>query len=325
MNILVIGGAGYIGSHVARALLDKNYTVTVYDNLSSGCRENLFKEASFVEGDILDAELLKKTMQQGFDGLVHLAAFKAAGESMVVPEKYAVNNITGTINILNIASACGVKRVVFSSSASIYGEPQYIPIDEKHPAQPENFYGFTKLEIERLLGWYDRLREIRYAALRYFNAAGYDVKGRIRGLERDPENLLPVVMEAACGMRESLLLFGDDYDTRDGTGLRDYIHVTDLAEAHIKAFEYVVENDASLIVNLGSETGVTVKEMLEKAREITGQTIPAEIVGRREGDTATVLASVSYAKEVLGWEAKCSDVTTLIASTWEVYKDKNKQ
>ncbi len=324
MKILVVGGAGYIGSHVARALLDKGYSVTVYDNLSSGCRENIFDDEEFVEGDILDEKLLLKTMQQGFDGLIHLAALKAAGESMVEPEKYAVNNITGTIHILNAAATSEVKRVIFSSSAAVYGEPQYLPIDEKHPVNPENFYGFTKLSIERLLDWYDRLRGIRYVALRYFNAAGYDLKGRVRGLERNPENLLPVVMEAACGMRKKLFVFGDDWETRDGTGLRDYIHVTDLAEAHVKALEYVVGNDTSLMVNLGSEKGVTVKEMVEKAREITGQLIPSEVVGRREGDTAVVLASASYAKEMLGWEAKHSDVATLIASTWEVYKSRIK-
>ncbi len=322
MKILVVGGAGYIGSHVARELLDKGYEVAVYDNLSSGCRENIFDDEEFVEGDILDKKLLSETMQQGYDGLIHLAALKAAGESMVEPEKYAVNNITGTINILNAASAHGLKRVIFSSTASVYGHPHYTPIDEKHPTLPENFYGHTKLAIERLLDWYDRLRGIRFAALRYFNAAGYDTQGRVRGLERNPENLLPVVMEAACGMREKLLIFGDDYDTRDGTGLRDYIHVTDLADAHVKALEYITKNDTSLTVNLGSEHGVTVKEMLEKAREITGKPIPAEVVGRRDGDTAVVLASAAYAKEVLGWEVKYSDVENLIKTTWKVYKGK---
>ena len=322
MKILVVGGAGYIGSHVARELLDKGYEVAVYDNLSSGCRENIFDDEEFVEGDILDKKLLSETMQQGYDGLIHLAALKAAGESMVEPEKYAVNNITGTINILNAASAHGLKRVIFSSTASVYGHPHYTPIDEKHPTLPENFYGHTKLAIERLLDWYDRLRGIRFAALRYFNAAGYDTQGRVRGLERNPENLLPVVMEAACGMREKLLIFGDDYDTRDGTGLRDYIHVTDLADAHVKALEYITKNDTSLTVNLGSEHGVTVKEMLEKAREITGKPIPAEVVGRRDGDTAVVFASAAYAKEVLGWEVKYSDVENLIKTTWKVYKGK---
>lgn len=325
MKILVIGGAGYIGSHVARSLLDKGHSVTVFDNLSRGCRENLFDDAEFIEADMLNFPYLFKSMKDGFDGIIHLAAFKAAGESMVEPEKYAINNITGTINVLSAAWEFGVKCIIFSSSAAIYGEPQYLPIDEKHSTNPENFYGYTKQVIEKLLDWFDRLRGIKYSALRYFNAAGYDLKGRIRGLERGPENLLPVVMETACGIREKLQIFGDDYETRDGTGLRDYIHVTDLAEAHVAALEYVNKTNESLIVNLGSENGVTVKEMVDRAREITGQPIPAEVVGRRAGDTAAVLASSDYAKEVLGWTPKHSDLDTLISSTWEVYKDKIKK
>lgn len=321
MKILVIGGAGYIGSHIVRTLLDKNYTVTVYDNLSSGRRENLFDDARFVKGDILEYNLLRDTMQSGFDGLIHLAALKAAGESMVEPEKYSVNNIAGTINILKATSECDIRRFVFSSSASVYGEPQYLPIDEKHPTNPENFYGFTKLETERLLDWYDRLKGIKYASLRYFNAAGYDIKGRCRGLERNPENLLPIIMEVAAGMREKLQIFGNDYDTRDGTGLRDYIHVNDLADAHITSLEYLRRTNESLTINLGSETGITVNEMVESAREITGKPIPAEVTARRPGDTATVLASSSLAKEKLSWIAQCSDVHTLISSAWEVYKD----
>lgn len=325
MKILVIGGAGYIGSHVACSLLDKGHSVTVFDNLSRGCRDNLFDDAEFIEADMLNFPYLFKSMKDGFDGIIHLAAFKAAGESMVEPEKYAINNITGTINVLCAAWEFGVKCIIFSSSAAIYGEPHYLPIDEKHSTNPENFYGYTKLVIEDLLGWFDRLRGIKYSALRYFNAAGYDLKGRIRGLERGPENLLPVVMETACGMREKLQIFGDDYDTRDGTGLRDYIHVTDLAEAHVAALEYVNKTNESLIVNLGSENGVTVKEMVDRAREITGQPIPAEVVGRRAGDTAAVLASSDCAKKVLGWTPKHSDLDTLISSTWEVYKDKIKK
>ncbi len=325
MKILVIGGAGYIGSHVSRALLDRKHHVTVYDNLSRGCRENLFTEAEFIEADILDYTALVNAMNNGIEAIIHLAAFKAAGESMIEPEKYAINNINGTINILNAASTCGVKRIIFSSSAAVYGEPKYLPIDEKHPVNPGNFYGFTKLEIERFLEWYDRIRGIKYAALRYFNAAGYDPQGRIAGLERNPENLLPVVMEAASGMRDTLRIFGDDYDTRDGTGLRDYIHVSDLAEAHVLALEYIAKNKKSLLVNLGSEKGVTVKEMVEKARQITGKPIPVQIVPRRPGDTATVLASAEYAKKVLGWKAKYSDVDTLIRSTWEVYCRQKRQ
>ncbi|MBD3315346.1 MAG: UDP-glucose 4-epimerase GalE [Chitinivibrionales bacterium] len=320
MNMLVIGGAGYIGSHVVRTLLDKGHSVTVYDNLSTGRKENLFAEARFVEGDILDSKALREVTADGIDGIIHLAAFKAAGESMIRPEKYAVNNLTGTINILNAAAENEVRRFVFSSSAAVYGEPRYLPIDEKHPKSPENFYGFTKLEIERLLEWYDRLKNVKFAALRYFNAAGYDPHGRIRGLERNPQNLLPVVMEVASGMRERMQVFGNDYDTRDGTCIRDYIHVSDLAEAHVLALEWIKANDRSLIVNLGSETGVTVKEMIEAARRITGTPIPADIVDRRPGDPAQLVSTAQFARETLGWKAKYSDVDSLVSSTWEVYR-----
>jgi UDP-glucose 4-epimerase len=319
VRILVIGGAGYIGSHVSREFLDNGYDVTVFDNLSSGKRENLFDEAKFVEGDILNYELLLSTMKQDIDGIIHLAAFKAAGESMEKPEKYSTNNISGTLNILNAASEAGVKRFVFSSSAAVYGEPEYLPIDEAHPTNPENYYGFTKLEIERFLHWYDKIKSIRYAALRYFNAAGYDPKGRISGLEVNPQNLLPVVMETAAGIRDKMMIFGDDYDTRDGTGIRDYVHVTDLAKAHLKAFEYINKKDESLTVNLGSETGISVMEMVETARRITGNEITAHIVPRRPGDPSTVLATSRKAKEILDWEAEFSDVETLVKSTWQAY------
>jgi UDP-glucose 4-epimerase len=220
-RILVIGGAGYIGSHVAAAFLDRGDEVAVFDNLSSGCRENLFDGAAFVHGDILDYPLLSNTMRTGFDAIIHLAALKAAGESMTAPEKYSVNNICGTVNILNAASEASVPRIVFSSSAAVYGAPKCVPVDEDHPTDPINYYGFTKLEIERFLAWYERLRGIRFAALRYFNAAGYDARGRVTGLEKSPQNLLPIVMEVAAGMRKSMAVFGDDYDTEDGTGVRD--------------------------------------------------------------------------------------------------------
>jgi UDP-glucose 4-epimerase len=216
--------------------------------------------------------------------------------------------------------AAGVKHIVFSSSAAVYGEPKYLPIDEKHPTEPINFYGFTKLEIERILGWYDSLKAIRSACLRYFNAAGYDADGRVPGLERDPANLLPLIMEAATGAREKLKLFGDDYDTRDGTCIRDYIHVTDLATAHLQALEWISENNRSLTVNLGSETGVTVTEMLEASRRITGRAIPTETVGRRPGDPAELVASAGEAKRVLGWQAEYSDVDTLVATSWAAYR-----
>jgi UDP-glucose 4-epimerase len=322
MKLLVIGGAGYIGSHVVRALLDSGHAVTVFDNFSSGLRHNLFAEAAFVHGDILDYPALCAAMRSGFDGVVHLAAFKAAGESMVLPEKYARNNISGAVNILNAMSEAGVKALVFSSSAAVYGEPQYLPIDEAHPTNPENFYGFTKLQIERLLGWYDRLRGIRFAALRYFNAAGYDAAGRISGLEQNPANLIPVIMEAAAGLRREVQVFGGDYATRDGSCIRDYIHVSDLAAAHVSALDYITSRGASLVVNLGSESGASVLEVLEAARRITGKPIPSRIVSRRQGDPASLTASSALARSTLGWQARASDMDTLIRTTWEVYRNR---
>jgi UDP-glucose 4-epimerase len=325
MNIMIIGGAGYIGSHVAKEFLEKGHRVTVYDNLSSGLRENLIPLAAmggsfaFIHGDIHDYPGLVAVMKEGYDALVHLAASKAAGESMLAPEKYSRNNIIGTINILNAASETGIKNIVFSSSAAVYGEPEYLPIDEKHPTKPENYYGFTKLEIERFLGWYEKLRGIRYACLRYFNAAGYDVKGAIKGLEQNPANLLPVIMETACGMRAELQIFGDDYDTPDGTCIRDYIHVSDLAIGHAAALDYISKNNKSLIVNLGSEAGCSVKEVLEIARCVTGKPILAKTVSRRPGDPAKLTASSALARQLLGWSAKYSDMENLIRTSWEVY------
>ena len=323
MNVIVFGGAGYIGSHVVKALLNAGHSVTVFDNLSSGREENLFKQAGFIKGDILDQIELSDAFQSAdFDAAVHLAAFKAAGESMIKPEKYSVNNITGTINILNAMCDADVGLMVFSSSAAVFGEPERLPIDEEHPLNPENYYGFTKLEIERFLAWYDKLKGIKFAALRYFNAAGYDVDGEIRGLERSPANILPVIMEAAAGMRNRIQVFGDDYNTADGTGVRDYVHVTDLADAHVRALDYISRKNESLTVNLGSESGLSVFELLEEARRISGQEIPAEVVGRRPGDPAKLVASSVKARELLGWTAKYSDCETLIKTSWDVYKNK---
>ncbi|WP_288507460.1 UDP-glucose 4-epimerase GalE [uncultured Treponema sp.] len=319
MKVLVIGGAGYIGSHVVKELMAKNHEVTVFDNLSSGLIQNLFKKNEFIAGDILHPEDLDKAFAHGFDAFIHLAAFKAAGESMIFPEKYSINNINGTLNILNAAVAHNCLNMVFSSSAATFGEPQYLPIDENHPKNPENYYGFTKLKIEEFMGWYDKLKNLKFAALRYFNAAGYDPEGVIYGLERNPANLLPVMMEVACGKRGKLKVFGSDYDTRDGTCIRDYIHVTDLASAHVLALEYIAKNKKSLTLNLGTGKGITVTEMLEATRRITGKEIPAEYVGRRAGDPAQLTASSKLAKEVLGWEPKYSDVDTLIKSTYDAY------
>ena len=320
MKVLVIGGAGYIGSHVVKEMMKAGHEVTVFDNLSSGLRCNLFPKNDFIYGNILIERDLDQAFARGFDAFVHLAAFKAAGESMVEPEKYSINNITGTLNIMNAAVKHNCKKMIFSSSAAVFGSPEYLPIDEDHPKNPENYYGFTKLEIERFMNWYDQLKGMRFAALRYFNAAGYDPDGEIRGLEQNPANLLPRVMEVAAGMKSGMKVFGTDYDTRDGTCIRDYVHVTDLARAHVMALDYITKNDKSLTVNLGTEKGTTVKEIIDAARKITGKTIPSEDVERRPGDPACLYATSKRAKELLGWEPKYSDVDTLVKTTWEVYK-----
>ena len=320
MKVLVIGGAGYIGSQVVKELMAKGHQITVFDNLSSGLKQNLFKGNGFIKGDILNIKALDKAFAKGFDAFIHLAAFKAAGESMVCPEKYSVNNISGTINILNSAVSHGCLKMVFSSSAATFGEPQYLPIDENHPQNPENYYGFTKLEIERFMGWYDKIRGLKFAALRYFNAAGYDPEGVLYGLEKNPANLLPVMMEVAAGIREKLKVFGNDYPTRDGTCIRDYIHVTDLARAHVMALEYISSKNESLTLNLGTGNGITVTEMLAATRRITGKEIPADYVERRAGDPAQLTAKSDLAFEKLGWKAEYSDVDTLIDSTWKAYK-----
>ena len=323
MRVLLVGGAGYIGSHVALAFLDNGHQVGIFDNLSSGLRENLHSGSEFFEGDILDTARLAEVCAKGWDAIIHLAAYKAAGESMISPEKYSVNNISGSLNLMIAAVEHGIDTFVLSSSAAVYGEPEYLPIDENHPTNPSNYYGFTKLEIERNLRWYDQLKGLNYASLRYFNAAGYDKQGRVPGLELNPANLIPVVMEAAVGIRDELLVFGKDYDTPDGTGVRDYIHVTDLADAHVKATESVFTSKESMLVNLGSETGLSVLEIVESARQITGRDIPMKIVDRRAGDPAKLVASSSRALQLLNWKTQFSSAAEIISTTWQVYKQKN--
>ncbi|MDR0409717.1 MAG: UDP-glucose 4-epimerase GalE [Spirochaetaceae bacterium] len=319
MNILIIGGAGYIGAHTAREFLDAGHKVTVYDNLSSGFEQNIFDDEDFVEGDVMDFIGLIDLMRRGFDAVVYMAAFKSAGESMLRPEKYAVNNIGGAIHVLNAAAESGIKYFIFSSSAAVYGDPQYLPVDEAHPLNPANFYGFTKLEMERIMGWYDKLKGLRYAALRYFNAAGYDLNLRVTGLERNPANLLPIIMETACGMRKEMEVFGEDYDTKDGTCIRDYVHVTDLARGHCAALETLVKTGTSFAVNLGGGSGISVLEMINAAKRITGKDIPYRVVERRPGDPAVLTASCEKASALLGWSTLYSDVETLISSSWKMY------
>ena len=318
MKVLVTGGAGYIGSHVVLALCEEGNNVVVLDDLSTGNREAVDKRALFIQGSTLNDDDLSKGLNN-VDAVIHLAAFKAAGESMIRPEKYSHNNITGTITLLNAMEKQGVNKFIFSSTAAVYGYPKYLPLDENHPLEPINYYGFTKLEIERILKWYGELKGLRFAALRYFNAAGYDSLGRITSLENNPENLIPIVMEVASGRRQKMEVFGDDYDTDDGTGVRDYIHVTDLASAHVKSIEYLNEN-ASLTVNLATGESHSVLDVINLAKEISGKDIPFDIVDRRPGDPAKLYAGTNRAFESLNWEAKYSDLKTLLETTWKVYQ-----
>ena len=321
MKIFVTGGAGYIGSHVVLELCDKGHEVTICDDLSLGREENIDKRAKFLFGTTLDKQLLLKALlNKEYDAIIHLAAWKAAGESMEKPEKYAENNIIGSMNLLNAAIDAKIRNFVFSSTAAVYGFPSYLPIDEKHPINPSNYYGYTKVSIENNLRWYSQLKGLNFAILRYFNAAGYDVYGRIVGKEKNPNNLLPIIMETASGKREKVQVYGDDYDTIDGTGVRDYIHVNDLALAHVLALKYLVENEKNLTVNLSTERGYSVLEAINKTKEITGREIPYQIVDRRNGDPDKVIASFAYAKKILNWNAKYSDLETILSTMWNIYK-----
>ncbi|MCS5646676.1 MAG: UDP-glucose 4-epimerase GalE [Candidatus Marinimicrobia bacterium] len=320
MKILVTGGAGYIGSHVVYELIDQGHDVTILDDMSLGLEENIDPRSIFVQGSTHSDSDLDSVLSVGFDGIIHLAAWKAAGESMTDPAKYAHNNLIGTINLLNACDRHGIKRFVFSSTSSVYGNPEYIPIDENHPTDPISYYGETKLQVEKSLKWFSELKGIRFGVLRYFNAAGYDIKGRIKGRERNALNLIPIAMEVAAGIREKMQVFGDNYDTHDGTGVRDYIHVSDLAIAHMKALNYISENDKDLLVNLATGEGHSVLDVINKSKEVSGKDIPFDIVGRRAGDPATVVAVSNRANKVLDWSTKYSDLDTLIRTAWNVYK-----
>lgn len=309
-KILVVGGAGYIGSHVVKALLDQKMQVVVFDNLSTGHKINLFPAAEFVQGDVLNYELLSRTMGQGIDAVVYLAAKKAVGESMLRPEIYAENNLIGAVNLLNAMAKNRVKNLVFSSSAAVYGVPQYVPMDENHPVDPISFYGFTKVEVERYMDWYDRLQKIRYVSLRYFNAAGYDAA--IKGRDTNPQNLLPIIAEVATGKRPALKIFGNDYATRDGTCLRDYVHVNDLAAAHILAIKRLLAGGQSAVYNLGTNHGTTVKEVAEAASKVLGRPLPVEYAERRAGDPPVLLASFDKAARELNWHPRYTDIEDIV-------------
>ena len=319
MKVLVTGGAGYIGSHIVLDLLNADHEVVILDDMSRGAEKNIHADAQYIRGSTLDASKVRKALAGGVEAVVHLAAFKAAGESMTDPEKYSTNNISGTLTLLNTMVADKVKTIVFSSTAAVYGYPEYLPMDEDHPTEPINYYGYTKLAIEQYLKWYGQLKGVKFAALRYFNAAGYDDHGRVLGLEKNPANLVPIIMEVASGQKQVFELFGNDYDTPDGTGIRDYIHVTDLASAHLLALDYLLSHD-HLTVNLSSGESHSVLDVVKMAEKVTGRNIAYNVVNRRSGDPAELVATSKLAKETLGWEPIHSGLEELLSSMWKVYQ-----
>ena len=319
MKVLVTGGAGYIGSHIVLDLLNADHEVVILDDMSRGAEKNIHADAQFIRGSTLDASKVRKALAGGVEAVVHLAAFKAAGESMTDPEKYSTNNISGTLTLLNTMVADKVKTIVFSSTAAVYGYPEYLPMDEDHPTEPINYYGYTKLAIEQFLKWYGQLKGVKFAALRYFNAAGYDDHGRVLGLEKNPANLVPIIMEVASGQKQVFELFGNDYDTPDGTGIRDYIHVTDLASAHLLALDYLLSHD-HLTVNLSSGESHSVLDVVKMAEKVTRRNIAYNVVNRRSGDPAELVATSKFAKETLGWEPIHSGLEELLSSMWKVYQ-----
>lgn len=317
-RVLVIGGAGYIGSHVEKQLIEDGFDVVVFDNLSSGHRENVFDKAEFVWGDILDEKALDEVMSRNIDAVVHLAAKKAVGESMENPEIYAKNNICGAVNVLNAMVNNGVKHIVFSSSAAVYGMPKYLPIDENHPISPINYYGYTKRCIEENMDWFAKLSKLNYGALRYFNAVGYASDGSIRAKERNPQNLMPIIMDTLCGRRDGFSIFGNDYDTYDGTCIRDYIHVSDLAKAHVLAINKLMEDEGSFVVNLGTGKGTSVKEIVDAVEEVSGQKLKYSYASRRAGDPAVLVAKADKAFEMLGWKPKYHDIKEIVKTVYNI-------
>ncbi|MCI8477424.1 MAG: UDP-glucose 4-epimerase GalE [Oscillospiraceae bacterium] len=322
MAILVLGGAGYIGSHTVYELVDAGRDVVVVDNLLTGFRQAVHPKARFYQTDIRDRAALDKVFQtESIEGVIHFAASSQVGESMSDPLKYYDNNLYGTTVLLQSMVANGVKHIVFSSTAATYGEPERVPILEDDPTHPTNCYGETKLAMEHMMRWVSGAHDLHYVALRYFNACGAHPSGQI-GEAHDPEtHLIPIILQAAAGTREAVSIFGDDYPTRDGTCVRDYIHVTDLAQAHILALDYLLRGGENNVFNLGNGVGFTVKEVVEAARTITGQPITANLSPRRSGDPAQLVASSEKAKTVLGWKPQYADLNVILSTAWAWHKN----
>jgi UDP-glucose 4-epimerase len=316
MQVLITGGAGYIGSHCVRCFADRGVSCVVLDDLSDGHKEAVMSR-HFVEGDFGDKDLLRRLFAEyRFDAVIHFAAFADVADSVSRPSRYYDNNVTKMLVLLDEMLSAGIKNMVFSSSAATFGEPRYIPIDESHPKQPVNPYGMTKLIGEDILKDYEKAYGIRSCVFRYFNAAGASRDGLI-GESHNPEHhLIPLVIRAAKDEKKVLSVFGSEYDTRDGSCLRDYIHVEDLAEAHYLGLSYIIENQCSEDFNLGSDTGFTVLEIIKKFEETTGKKVPFKLSGRRAGDPASLVASNEKARKLLGWELKRSGIETILQDAW---------
>ncbi|MFV0555866.1 MAG: UDP-glucose 4-epimerase GalE [Lactovum sp.] len=318
MSILVLGGAGYIGSHAVEILLDKGYEVIVVDNLVTGHREAISSAAKFYEGDVRDADFLRSvfTKESLIEGIIHFCAYSLVGESMEKPAMYFDNNVGGCINILNIMQEFGIKHIVFSSTAATFGIPESSPISEKTAQKPINPYGESKLMMEKMMDWQSQATDMTYVALRYFNVAGSAQDGHIGEAHKNETHLIPIILQVAQGKREFITIYGDDYQTEDGTCVRDYIDIEDLVDAHIKAFEYLKAGGASDQFNLGSAKGYSNLEVLETARKVTGKEIPSRIGERRLGDPDSLVADSSKAFEILSWKAQ-HDLTHIIENAWK--------
>ena len=318
MAILVAGGAGYIGSHMVKDLVEHGQEVVVADNLSTGHRDAINPNAKFYEGDIRDRKFLDKIFDnEDIEAVVHFAAFSIVPESMSKPLKYFDNNTGGMITLLEAMRDHNIKYIVFSSTAATYGVPEHMPIKETDTQNPINPYGLSKLMMEKMMHWADKAYGIKFVALRYFNVAGAAPDGTI-GEDHGPEtHLVPIILQVAQGKRKELSIFGDDYNTPDGTNVRDYVHVMDLADAHILAIKYLEAGNESNAFNLGSSTGFSNKQILEAAREVTGEPIPAKIAPRRPGDPDSLVAASDKARNVLGWDPKYDDVHDIIATAWK--------
>ena len=322
MKVVVLGGAGYIGSHTVLQLINEGFEVVVVDNLQTGHLEAVHPHAKFYQGDIRDRKFLDQVFElEHPDGVIHFAANSLVGESMTDPLKYYDNNVYGAIVLLESMVAHGIDKIVFSSTAATYGEPKSIPILESDPTEPTNTYGETKLTMEKMFKWTGRAHDLRFVSLRYFNACGADASGNIGEAHNPESHLIPLILQVPNNQRDHISIFGDDYDTKDGTCVRDYIHVTDLAQAHVLAMRYLADGGESNIFNLGNGVGFTVKEVIEVARKVTGHPIPAKVEARRAGDPAVLIASSDKAKTVLGWNPTHASLEEIIASAWKWHKN----